>query len=81
MTPEEIKEKVDALTYDEAISETERVLKQLEEGNLPIDKVLSESRYVVALIAHCRTKITEVGKEVDRILGDLDSVDKSEAKE
>lgn len=81
MTPEEIKEKVDSLTYDEAISETERVLKQLEEGNLPIDKVLSESRYVVALIAHCRTKITEVGKEVDRILGDLDSADRSQTKE
>ncbi len=72
MTKEEIKEKVDALTYDEAIAETERVLSHLEEGNLPIDEVLSQSRYAVALITHCRTKIAQVGKEVDRILDDLD---------
>lgn len=72
MTKEEIKEKVDALTYDEAIAETERVLSHLEEGNLPIDEVLSQSRYAVALITHCRAKIAQVGKEVDRILDDLD---------
>lgn len=72
MTPEEIKERVSALTYDQAIQETEQVLSSLEEGNLPIDEVLSKSRYVVALIAHCRAKITQVGKEVDSILKDLD---------
>lgn len=72
LSSEEIKEKVDALTYDEAIAETERVLSHLEEGNLPIDEVLSQSRYAVALITQCRTKIAQVGKEVDRILDDLD---------
>lgn len=72
MTPEEINEKVSGLSYDEAINETERVLAQLENEELPIDQVLSASRYVVALIAHCRAKITDVGKEVESILTDLD---------
>lgn len=81
MTPEEINEKVCGLTYDEAISETERVLALLEQGELPIDKVLTESRYAVALIAHCRSKITEVGKEVDKILGDLDTAGEVDAEE
>lgn len=72
MTPEEMKERVASLSYDKAIQETETILTRLEEGNLPIDEVLSQSRYVVALIAHCKTKITDVTKEVDTILKELD---------
>lgn len=59
------------LSYDEAVAETESLLKELESDQLPIDEVLLKSRRVVALIAHCRKEIKKVGKEIDKILEEL----------
>lgn len=59
------------MSYDQAIQETEKILSQLEQDELPIDSVLSQSRRVVALIAHCRSKMKEVGEEVQEILKEL----------
>lgn len=59
------------MSYDQAIQETEKILSQLEQDELPIDSVLSQSRRVVALIAHCRSKMKEVSEEVQEILKEL----------
>ncbi|MDD7438563.1 MAG: exodeoxyribonuclease VII small subunit [Bacteroidales bacterium] len=59
------------LSYDEAVAETEALLKELESNQLPIDEVLQKSRRVVALIAHCRKEIKKVGEEVGKILDEL----------
>lgn len=59
------------LTYDQAVAETEQLLSELENNQLPVDEVLHKSRRVVALIAHCRKEITKVGEEVNQILKDL----------
>lgn len=62
---------IEAMTYDQAIAETEEILQRLEKEQLPIDTILSESRRVVALIEHCRAKMRVVGNEVDEILQSL----------
>lgn len=62
---------IEAMTYDQAIEETEQILSKLEKEQLPIDTVLSDSRRVVALIEHCRAKMRIVGNEVDEILQSL----------
>lgn len=59
------------LSYDEAVAETEALLKELESNQLPIDEVLQKSRRVVALISHCRKEIKKVGEEVGKILDEL----------
>lgn len=64
------------LSYDEAVQETEKILDELEQGDLPIDKVLEKSRRVVALISHCRTQIQKIGTEVNDILKELKEEDK-----
>lgn len=61
------------ISYDEAVAETEAILKELEENQLPIDQVLEKSRRVVKLIAHCRREISKVGEEVQIILDELKS--------
>lgn len=65
---------INELTYDEAMSQAESLLSQLESEKMPIDEVLKKSRQVTALIKHCRKKIKEVGTEVDEILEELKNV-------
>lgn len=62
---------ISKLSYDEALQEAEDILRRLENEKLPIDQVIVQSRRVASLIKHCKVKITEVGKEVDDILDDL----------
>lgn len=62
---------ISKLSYDEALQEAEDILRRLENEKLPIDQVIVQSRRVASLIKHCKLKITEVGKEVDDILDDL----------
>lgn len=62
---------ISKLSYDEALQEAEDILRRLENEKLPIDQVIAQSRRVASLIKHCKVKITEVGKEVDDILDDL----------
>lgn len=62
---------ITSLSYDEALQECEEIIQRLENEKLPIDRIISESRRVAALIKHCKAKIAEVGKEVDEILTDL----------
>ena len=59
------------MSYDEALAEAEKIIARLENEKLPIDTILSESRKVTALIAHCREKIKSAGQEVDKILSEL----------
>lgn len=70
MTDQEYRD-INQLSYDQAVAETESLLKELEQGQLPIDTVLEKSRRVVALIAHCRKEIKKVGEEVGVILKEL----------
>lgn len=62
---------ISKLSYDEALQEAEDILRRLENEKQPIDQVIVQSRRVASLIKHCKVKITEVGKEVDDILDDL----------
>lgn len=62
---------IDRLSYDQAMAEVEKILSQLDNAALPVDTILSESRRVVALIAHCRKKMTQVNTEVQQILKEL----------
>lgn len=70
-------ETIDQLTYDQAVAETEAILQELEsQTEMPIEEVLTKSRRVVALIAHCRKEIGKVSEEVSLILKELKEEDK-----
>lgn len=71
-------EDIQELSYDQAVEETEQLLNELEQGGLPIDKVLEKSRRVVALIAHCRAQINKIGVEVNEIIKELKEENKAE---
>lgn len=64
-------EDIQALSYDQAVVETEQLLDELENGGIPVDQVLEKSRRVVALIGHCRGQIEKIGAEVNEILAEL----------
>lgn len=62
---------IENISYDEAVARTEKLLEELENQQMPVDKMLEKSREVVALISHCKKEISKVSTEVDAILKSL----------
>lgn len=62
---------IENISYDEAVARTEQLLEELENQQMPVDKMLEKSREVVALISHCKKEISKVSTEVDAILKSL----------
>lgn len=67
---------IEALSYDQTMALIEESLLRLEQEKLSIDEVLKESRTLTAMIQHCRNKISEVNKEVEDILSQLNTPEK-----
>ena len=51
--------------FESAIGELEKIVKQLEEGDLPLDKSLALFERGVALSRFCHTKLEEAERRVE----------------
>lgn len=56
------------LSFEEALSELERIVRQLEEGKGKLDDAIDAYSRGVALKRHCETKLTEAQARVDQIV-------------
>lgn len=56
------------MKYEEAISTLETIARQLEQNELPIDKIADRLREAQKLVAFCRTQLTSVDDEIKKIL-------------
>lgn len=56
------------MKYEEAISTLETIARQLEQNELPIDKIADRLREAQKLVAFCRTQLTSVDNEIKKIL-------------
>lgn len=62
-----------ALTYRQAIEEIESILKKIERQELDVDDLGTKLKRVNELIAVCRKKLHVAEKEVEKILGDMET--------
>lgn len=54
-------------TYGEAVAQLERIIDELESGQLPLEDLLSHYQHGAALLAHCRERLQAVEEQVKRL--------------
>jgi exodeoxyribonuclease VII small subunit len=55
------------LSFEEAMSELEKLVRQLEEGKAKLDDAISAYERGAMLKRHCETKLREAKAKIDRI--------------
>lgn len=55
------------MSFEDALSELERIVRQLEDGRGKLDEAISSYERGTALKRHCETKLREAQAKVDRI--------------
>ncbi|NLV19417.1 MAG: exodeoxyribonuclease VII small subunit [Bacteroidetes bacterium] len=60
-----------AFSFNEAITEIEKILKSIENGDLDVDKLSAEVKRASELIKQCQKKLRTTEEEINSILNDL----------
>ena len=60
----------DNIKYEEAVSQLEQIVANLEEGELNIDDLSSELKKAQKLITLCKQRLTKTDEEIQKILND-----------
>lgn len=63
---------VDGMTFEQAMAELEKVVGQLESGNVPLEESISLYERGAALKARCEAKLQEAEEKVAAITVDRD---------
>jgi exodeoxyribonuclease VII small subunit len=58
---------VAALSFEDALAELERIVRQLEEGRAKLDDAITSYERGTSRRRHCETKLREAQAKVDRI--------------
>ncbi len=56
------------IKYEEAVSQLEQIVANLEEGGLNIDELSSELKKAQKLIMLCKQRLTKTDEEIQKIL-------------
>ena len=59
------------MSYNEAIAETEQILRTMQGDQCDIDRLAEMTRRATELIAECRRRLTATDEELRRILENL----------
>lgn len=62
----------DKLTYQSAFEELQRIVSDLEEGEVNVDELSEKVKRATLLITVCKSKLTETEEDVNKILKDLE---------
>ncbi|MXN91710.1 exodeoxyribonuclease VII small subunit [Flavobacterium sp. Sd200] len=62
-----------ALTYDQAYTELERIAKDIENETISVDELAVKVKRAAELIAYCEAKLKDVEAEVTNIINQMDS--------
>lgn len=63
----------DKLTYQSAFEELQRIVTDLEEGEVNVDELSEKVKRATTLIAICKSKLTETEEDVNKILKELEN--------
>ena len=56
-----------ALSFEDALAELERIVRQLEDGRSRLDEAIGSYERGTALKRHCEAKLREAQAKIDRI--------------
>ncbi len=59
------------MSYQKANTELEKILQDLQEGNIPLDKLAATLKKASSLIKECKTKL----RDVEKALADFEQED------
>ncbi len=68
MGQEEIKDKIQQLSFEEAIKRLEEVVEHLEGGETPLDETIDLYQEGVLLARHCDIKLSQVEQKIEILL-------------
>ena len=60
------------MSFNEAVKEIERILQDIEQGDLDIDKLSQEVKRAAELIKFCQKKLRTTEEEINSIFKDLE---------
>lgn len=63
---------VKELTYNQAITELESIIRTMQSDECDIDRLSAMTRRATELIAECRSRLTATDEELRAILADLE---------
>ena len=63
----------DIPTYTEAFDELQRIVSEIEQGEISVDELSDKVKRAALLIKICKQKLTSTEEDVDRILRELDT--------
>ncbi len=58
--------------YSKSLKEIEEIVKQIESGELDVDKLADKVQKATKLIKQCRDKLRTTEEDLDRVLKDQD---------
>lgn len=61
------------VSYKEAITEIEEILRQLENNELDVDELSEKVKRVSQLVTLCKNKLHNTEQEIDKILKEMDN--------
>jgi exodeoxyribonuclease VII small subunit len=61
------------VSYKDAITEIEEILKQLENNELDVDELSDKVKRVAQLVTMCKEKLHNTEQEIDKILKEMDN--------
>ncbi len=61
------------MNFEESMLELEKIVKQLEEGTLPIEESIGAFEKGIRLIQNCRTLLDFAQKKVTTLIGDINN--------
>jgi exodeoxyribonuclease VII small subunit len=63
----------DSLNYTEAFEELQRIVAEIETGQISVDELSDKVKRATHLVRICKLKLTTTEEDVNKILKDLDS--------
>ena len=64
----------DQLNYSEAFEELQRIVTEIEHGEISVDELSQKVKRATELIKICKTKLTTTEEDVNKILKDLGNI-------
>ena len=67
MTDAQIPEDIAKMKFEDALSELEKIVKELEEGKVELDGAIEKYERGAALKRHCEAKLAEAQARIEKI--------------
>ncbi len=60
------------VTYNQAFEELQKIVKDIEQGEISVDELTEKVKRAAELIKICKTKLTTAEEDVNTILKEID---------